>query len=224
MEEGKINEKESKGLNKKVLFVVGIAFGLALGAGVTMFLVNLMHLRQQAVENPEMPVNPSGKSDTVVQYVIHQYAAMSSSSERALGDSLEVDTLSEELSQDLMMDEDELREVEEQEEASAFVKEEMLMKTSARITYLDNNKMELDAPVNAMTSMTVQLWSTPFKNKRSYWFNGAVLKVKGVNVGKCSLVHFKNAYYLKTPNHVYQLIPNKQFENMVEVPELTFPQ
>ncbi len=224
MEEDKIIEKESKGPNRKVLFVVGIVFGLALGAGVTMFLVNLMHLRHQAVEKQEMPVDPSGKSDTVVQYVIHQYAAMSSPSSRAAGDSLDVDTLSEDLSQDLMMDEDELREVEELEEADAYVKEEMLTKTSARITYLDNNKMESAVPANAMNSMTVQLWSTPFKNKRSYWFNGSVLKVKGVNVENCSIVHFKNAYYLKTSNHVYHLIPNKQFEKMIEVPELTFPQ
>ena len=98
----------------------------------------------------------------------------------------------------------------------------MIKKSVVKVVYLDENKHVAAAPANAPAQWQVQQWSTPIKNKLTYQFSNNILKVKGLEIDDLRIVNFNNQNYIVTGNRTYIIKPNKQFDRMTEVTDVSF--
>ena len=210
---------------RKMLFIIGLLIGLLLGGLLAMLLVDWLDYKRPTVVKVLERTAPSGTKDTVVNYVVHKYESQdemqpqTQDSDTLMSDSTDLD----EDYQDFMLDEDDIREWRVADDNPQNVMEDKLLKKSVlKIVYLDENKRVITNPTNASAQCQVQQWSTPIKNRLSYQFSNNVLKVKGLDVDNIKIIHYDNRYYLQSGNHVYLINPNKQFDKMLEVVDVSF--
>lgn len=226
MSQEEISTNKPDNRRRRLLFVLGGVIGLLLGAVLTMLVVDWLDYKHPTVVKVMEPAS-EGKSDTVVNYVIHKYqsenvAETASQAADTLGmDSAMVDELDY---QDFMLDDDDLRELKETEEARQnVVGERMLKKLTQKVVYLNHNKQEIPTPNNGIAQMQIQQWETPIKNRLSYQFSGNTIKLKGLSADNVKVVCYDDNYYLVAGKRVFVLKPNRQYEKLVEVSDITFP-
>ena len=187
--------------------------GLLLGACVMFLVFNAKNLHRPA-EVRVIERDTSSVKDTVV--IIHEFKNPARQEENA--DSLTLDTtLMEDETQDLLLSyPQDLDEGMDQVVPS----EVMLDKMTPKVVVWDNNQNEVQ---NADRSMTyqIQLWSTPFKNRMEYQFEGNTIKVKGLMIDNLKLLQYKNELYLVSQKRIYPIRQNKQFERLVETHDIT---
>lgn len=226
MSQEEISTNKPDNRHRRLLFALGGVIGLLLGAVLTMLVVDWLDYKHPTVVKVTEPTS-EGKSDTVVNYVIHKYqsenvAETASQAADTLGmDSAMVDELDY---QDFMLDDDDLRELKETEEARQnVVGERMLKKLTQKVVYLNHNKQEIPTPNNGIAQMQIQQWETPIKNRLSYQFSGNTIKLKGLSADNVKVVCYDDNYYLVAGKRVFVLKPNRQYEKLVEVSDITFP-
>lgn len=226
MSQEEISTNKPDNRRRRLLFALGGVIGLLLGAVLTMLVVDWLDYKHPTVVKVTEPTS-EGKSDTVVNYVIHKYqsenvAETASQAADTLGmDSAMVDELDY---QDFMLDDDDLRELKETEEARQnVVGERMLKKLTQKVVYLNHNKQEIPTPNNGIAQMQIQQWETPIKNRLSYQFSGNTIKLKGLSADNVKVVCYDDNYYLVAGKRVFVLKPNRQYEKLVEVSDITFP-
>ncbi len=66
----------------------------------------------------------------------------------------------------------------------------------------------------------VEQWSSPIRNKHTYYLKNNVLKLKGVNIAAISIMKYESDYYLFYNDVYYILSPNSKFERLIE---MSFP-
>lgn len=226
MSQEEISTNKPDNRRRRLLFALGGVIGLLQGAVLTMLVVDWLDYKHPTVVKVTEPTS-EGKSDTVVNYVIHKYqsenvAETASQAADTLGmDSAMVDELDY---QDFMLDDDDLRELKETEEARQnVVGERMLKKLTQKVVYLNHNKQEIPTPNNGIAQMQIQQWETPIKNRLSYQFSGNTIKLKGLSADNVKVVCYDDNYYLVAGKRVFVLKPNRQYEKLVEVSDITFP-
>lgn len=210
---------------RKVLFAIGLLVGLLLGGLLAMLLMDWLDYKRPTVVKVLERSTPSGAKDTVVNYVIHKYEAQDGVNQEMLAsDTLMADSANvDEDYQDFMLDEGDMQDWQAADINTQNVMEDKLLKKSMlKVVYVDENKHVIPSPSNTPAQYQVQQWSTPIKNKLSYQFSNNVLKVKGLDIDNVKIVHYDNHNYLLSGNHVYMLVPNKQFDRMLDVPDLSF--
>jgi hypothetical protein len=226
MSQEDFSEKKTDNRRRRLLFALGGVIGLLLGALLTMLVVNWLDYGHPTVVKIMEPTL-EGKSDTVVNYVIHKYQTEKASENNPLSsDTLAADSvMSDELDyQDFMLDDDELRELQETEEAHQnIVGERMLRKSVQKVIYLNHNKQEIPMPSNGIAQIQIQQWETPIKNRLSYQFSGNTVKLKGLSAENAKVVCYEDNFYLAIGKRVYALKPNKQYEKLIEVSDVVFP-
>lgn len=226
MEAQNSSDEKSKAPKRGTLFLIAILLGLLFGTVITLLVMNLVGRPQHTVVHvlPSDSTATSAASDTVVKYVIHKYenAELQDALDQA-SDSLASDSVyAYDESEDLTMDDIDPYMAENSSSNGSVIEEKMISKQSAKVTYYDNNKTECAVPEHAHSSIQVQIWQTPIKNKVTYQFNGSTLKVKGMNLEHYKICHFKNNFYLVSNHHVYPLHTNSQFERLIETHEVVF--
>ena len=225
MSQEDFSEKKTDNRRRRLLFVLGGVIGLLLGALLTMLLMDWLDYKHPTVVRVMEPT-PEGKSDTVVNYVIHKYQTENATENNSLSsDTLAADSvLSDETDyQDFMLDDDDLRELQETEVAHQnIVGERMLKKNVQKVIYLNHNKQEIPMPNNGIAQMQIQQWETPIKNRLSYQFSGNTVKLKGLSIENVKVVCYDDDFYLVAGKRVYALKPNKQYEKLLEVSDIMF--
>lgn len=202
---------------RKPLFIIGLVFGILLGTVLTMFVVNWFHYRlPKNVQVNNVPPRRETSPDTVVKYVIHKYECEPNMDQMVWNsDTSSVDSLYlEDVSEDLMLDEEAMAELEQREQQ--VQPDQMLWKKSMNVVYLNNDKDEVDPADDAIAILQVQGWGTPIKNKMTYWFSGSTLKLKGITKDAFKIYHYKNEFLLVVNHRVFSLHHNKQYEKLVE--------
>ena len=205
--EQKTDNQPQSNNRRKALFWVGISLGILLGAVLTMLIVNwLDHRRPNEIQIINPTQNPS-KSDTVVKYVIHKHESyLTQGGDLSISDTSKIDSIyQEEISQDYMLDDEDVLALEREEEESAVPTEHMISKSFVKVIFWDNDKNMTSAPENAILNIQLQQWDTPIKNKLSYRFAGNTLQVKGIAASQCRVIHYKGTYYLVTAKHSYPI-------------------
>jgi len=223
MSQEDFSEKKPDNRRRRLLFVIGGLIGLLLGAVLTMLMVDWLDYKHPTVVKVFEP-STSQKTDTVVNYVIHKYQSEESGKSGALAtDTLAMDTsMVDELDyQDFMLDEEDMQE--EEAARQNVVGERMLQKVMQKVIYLNHNKQETPVPANGIAQMQIQQWETPIKNRLSYQFSNNTLKLKGLNVETVKVVNYDDNFYLLAGKRVFVIKPNRQYEKLVEVYDLTFP-
>lgn len=217
-------ENQSNLATKKgLILLLGIIIGLLTGVVVTAVLVSKLNVRQQQREVQQLLPRPDGSTDTVYKYIVHKYepesgiASAGRSVDSLINDSLYVD----DGSMDLMLDEDEYPTIMEQENAN-IASEKMVSRQEVPVLFFDANKNPISAPDNAPKFLEVQFWSTPIHNKIAYFFDGNVLKIKGLKASDVNVIHFNNHYYLQCDRRVYQLKQVTDYARLVEIHDVSF--
>ena len=208
---------------RKPLFIIGLVLGILLGAILTMLMVDWFHYRiPKNVQVINEAPSENGKSDTLVNYVIHKYERVPNyEPSRWNEDTLTADSIYlEDESEDWMMDEQDLEEIEDQEQH--VQQEQMLWQKRVKITYLDNNKDEIDPIEGGSIWLQVQVWNTPIKNKKSYLLSDKALKIKGIQENQFKIYHYKNTLYLVVNHKTYPLHRNQQYEKLIETTSVEF--
>lgn len=207
---------------RRLLFVIGGLIGLLLGAILTMLVVDWLDYKHPTVVKILEP-SSARKTDTVVNYVIHKYQPEDEVENSSMpADTMDMDTtIVDELDyQDFMLDEDDMQD--EDALRQNVVGERMLQKSTQKVVYLNHNKQEVPVPANGIVQMQIQQWDTPIKNRLSYQFSGNTVKLKGLGIDNAKVVCYDDNFYLVSGKRVYMLKPNKQFEKLVEVSDITF--
>lgn len=203
---------------RKVLFWVGITVGILLGAVLTMLIVNWLDHRRPNEIQIINPTQSPAKSDTVVKYVIHRHESyLSQGGELAVSDTSKLDSIyQDEISQDYMLDDEDIRALEQEEAANAVPTERMIAKSYVKVVFWDNDKNVTSAPDNSISQIQLQQWDTPIKNKLSYFFTGNTVRIKGAAISQFRVIHYKGTYYLVSAKHSYPIHHNSQYERMAE--------
>lgn len=220
------NSSKSHGTpSKGAWFAVAVLIGLLIGALVTIVVIDLTGYHNPTVVNMIRPedVGALSNSDTVVKYVIHKYEPQ----DFVTIDKQDLDTLPADSvawldeSEDLTMDYDELYMAVEQGEQQTVAPDRMLAKCNVKVVYMDANKQPVGTPEQKPSTMQVQQWTTPIRNKLSYQLSDNVLKIKGLTLDNVKIYGYKNGYFLQSGGRVYALRPNTQFERLVESSDFT---
>ena len=222
MSQEDFSEKKPDNRRRRLLFVIGGLVGLLLGAILTMLVVDWLDYKHPTVVKILEP-SSARKTDTVVNYVIHKYQPENVEENGSMpADTMDMDTtMVDELDyQDFMLDEDDMQD--EDALRQNVVGERMLQKSTQKVVYLNHNKQEVLVPANGIVQMQIQQWDTPIKNRLSYQFSGNTVKLKGLSIDNAKVVCYDDNFYLVSGKRVYMLKPNKQFEKLVEVSDITF--
>ncbi|MCQ2287362.1 MAG: hypothetical protein MJZ76_10910 [Bacteroidales bacterium] len=62
----------------------------------------------------------------------------------------------------------------------------------------------------------VESWSSPIKNKHSYWFSDKTLKITGMEISRVKIVYANGEYYLMLGSSYFLLKYNREFESLIE--------
>lgn len=217
------SENKPDNRRRRLLFIIGGLIGLLLGAVLTMLVVDWLGYKHPTVVKIFEP-NKEGKTDTVVNYVIHKYQSDNPANKSDMAaDTMAMDSnMVDEIDyQDFMLDEDELQE-DDNAVRQNVVGERMIQKGTQKVLYLNHNKQEIPAPANGLVQINLQQWDTPIKNKQTYQFSNGTLKLKGLNIESVKLVSYDDNLYLLSGKRVYAIKQNRQYERLVEVPDISF--
>lgn len=212
---------------KKIFFFIGVLVGLMLGMVLTMLIINIIDKGNPSVVrvfDSSSTAPDNDVPDTVTQTVVKKSSIDKSNEEAeyyAYQDTASVDSIyAEDASQDLMLDETELQEVQNDETSEHVASTKLLHSCIIKVIFLNDNKLETTPSGNATLEFHVQQWDTPIKNKLSYYLTNNILKIKGLNIEHLKIIHFKNIYYLVNGTHYYPIRQNKQYEKLAETHNL----
>lgn len=205
----------SKPTRKGLFGVLCVLAGLLLGAFVMLLFFNVNGLHRRTSEVRIIERDTTNARDTVV--IIHEFKNAARQEQPA--DSLPVDTtLMEDETQDLLLAYP--HDLDEGMEEDPVPSEVMLDKMTPKVIWWDNNQNEIPNSDKSV-GYQIQLWSTPFRNRTEYQFDGSVLRVKGLMIDNLKILHYKNELYLVSQKRVYPIHKNQQFERLVETHDIT---
>ena len=201
--------------SRKGLFgLLCVLAGLLLGAFVMLLLFNVRGFHRRTDEVRIIERDTTSARDTVV--IIHEFKNAARQEQTA--DSLAVDTaLLEDETQDLLLAYP--TDLDEGMNDNPVPSEVMLDKMTPKVIWWDNNQNEVQNTEKSV-NYQIQLWSTPFKNRTEYQFDGTTLRVKGLMIDNLKILHYKNELFLVSQKRVYPIHKNQQFEKLVETHDI----
>ncbi|MBO4504740.1 MAG: hypothetical protein J5730_08030 [Bacteroidales bacterium] len=226
MESQDSHDKPSKTPNKGTVFIIASLIGLLFGAIITLLVLDVTGFHHPTIVNMIPPDTTATRgNDTVVKYVIHKYEPTTADelANQSL-DSLSGDSIiMMDESEDLTMDYEGLYMSDDPDYREEVAADKMLSNFNVHIHYLNNDKQEIAVPDQMPSTLQVQQWTTPIRNRMTYQHSGNTVKIKGLNPTNAKLFHYKNTLILWVNGHYYPIRPNNQFERLTESSEYSFP-
>jgi len=98
--------------------------------------------------------------------------------------------------------------------------DQLLQTRTVKVKVLNPEKQE-KLPENFLQFFEIQQWSTPIKNRLTYYRNQSMLKIKGMEIDQMNIVFWNNAYFLEVRNRYYAIPETEYFEklNVVILPQ-----
>jgi hypothetical protein len=108
----------------------------------------------------------------------------------------------------------------ENEDEEVFA-DRLLQTKTVKVKTQTNENQEEKLPNNYFQVFEIQQWSTPIKNKITYYRNKNMIKIKGMDVDKMSVVFLNDTYLLEIGNRYYAIPETDVFEklNPVNLPK-----
>jgi uncharacterized protein YhbP (UPF0306 family) len=97
----------------------------------------------------------------------------------------------------------------------------LLQTKTVKVKLYATENQEEKLPDNGFQVFEIQHWSTPIKNKITYYRNKNMIKIKGMEVDKVSVVFLNDTYFLEIENRYYAIPETDSFEklNIVKLPK-----
>ena len=105
----------------------------------------------------------------------------------------------------------------EQDEVFA---DQLLYTKTVKVRPIQHGNQEVKLPDNFFQYFEIQLWSTPIRNKITYYRDKNMIKIKGMDISHVSIVFWNDAYFLETENRYYAIPETSYFEklNLTQLP------
>ncbi|MDR2972111.1 MAG: hypothetical protein LBU83_09320 [Bacteroidales bacterium] len=196
-------------MNKGILFFIGLLVGILICALIYYFDVNI----------PKIPKIIEKKE--VVKHVDTVYIEKPLKPKKQNVDIIPEETVYSESIID-EQPEDEISEYETEFSIDAEVRDDVfsdrLLNTRVvKVKFLTQEKQEAKIPDDFFQSFEIQQWSTPIKNKITYNRNKNLVKIKGMEIDKVSVVLWSDTYFLEFGNRYYSISETINFEKLIPV-------
>ena len=194
-------------------FAIGLIVGFLISAAAFVVFAMIQSQSKSFTKTIEHIYSRENSKDTVIKYVnvVRKEPALSAFEEASqTQDSVDMDELQE------TYDEVDFSYAEEsQASAEDVVMEDKILAQKVLRVHFKNAEFK-DAPAEegAVSTMEVQQWNTPIKNRISYRFSGNMLQIKGLDIEKMEIIHFDQQYYLSHHGNYYLLENNNNFEKL----------
>jgi hypothetical protein len=203
-------------MNKAISFFLGLLFGIMVCVFLFYFDVRIFKFQCPKCNGKEVVTHV--KTDTVFiepapkpkkQYVDSNVV------KKVVVENLENDLAENETS--IYETEFSLEDVEEE----AVFSDLLLQTKTAKVKILPQNKQEVKLPDDFFQYVEIQQWSTPIKNKITYYRDKSMIKIKGIATDNVNVVFWNDAYFLEIGNRYYAIPETKYFEklNPVQIPQ-----
>jgi hypothetical protein len=106
----------------------------------------------------------------------------------------------------------------EQDEVFA---DKLLQTKTVKVNVLFREKQEVKLPDDFFQYFEIQQWSTPIKNKITYYRDKNMVKIKGMGIDNMNVVFWNDLYFLETGNRYYAIPETKYFDklNLIQIPQ-----
>jgi len=106
-------------------------------------------------------------------------------------------------------------------EEDVVIPDQLLQTRTVKVKLLSQEKQEGKLPDNFFQFFEIQQWSTPIKNRTTYYRNQNMVKIKGMEIEEVNVVFWNGVYLLETRDRYYAIPETEYFEklNTVQIPQ-----
>ena len=207
-----MSENQDKKERKWLFFAIGLIVGFLISAVTFVVFAMIQNQSKSFTKTIEHIYRRENNKDTVVKYVnvVSKEPLTARSEEQAQqADSMDIAELPE------SYDEVDFSYVaENQPDEDVVAMDEILAKKIVKVRFKNADFKDVSTEEGAVSSMELQQWNTPIKNRISYCFVGNTLKIKGIDIDKLDVIHYDQHYYLCHHGSYYLLENNNNFEKL----------
>ena len=199
-------------MNKAISFFLGLLFGIMICVLLFYFDVKMFESNCPPCEKE---IITHIKTDTVYveppkpkkKYVEPQVV------EKEIVENIEDDQSEEEIS--VYESEFSLEDVEQ----DAVFADKLLQTKTVKVSVLSQGKQEVKLPDDFFQFFEIQQWSTPIKNKITYYRDKNMIKIKGTSIDYMNVVFWNDVYLIETGNRYYAIPETQYFEklNLIQI-------
>jgi len=203
-------------MNKAISFFLGLLFGIL--ACVLLFYFDVQLYKTNCPECKEKEVITVVKTDTV--FVEIEVKPKKQYSETKVTEPVAVENIDEEQPESEVSIYETEFSLEGMEQDDVF-SDRLLQTRSVKVKTNFQGKQEVRLPNGFFQFFELQQWSTPIKNKITYYRDKNMVKIKGMIIDNMNVVFWDDAYFLEIDNRYYAIPETKYFEklNLVQIPQ-----
>lgn len=208
-----MSENQDKKERKWLFFAIGLIAGFAISVVSFVIFSMIQNNTKSITKTFEHIYKPENTKDTIVKYVNvvrKESAEVSKDVQVEMSDSLLLANNEE------SFDEVEFSYSGESEPINedVIVVDKMLSRKNVRVQCKDADFKD-SAPIEGTIDfIDVQQWSTPIKNRITYYLSGNILRVKGISAEKVEVIYYDQQYYLCYGGNYYRLRSNDDYEKL----------
>ncbi|MCL2246762.1 MAG: hypothetical protein FWC10_06580 [Lentimicrobiaceae bacterium] len=202
-------------MNKSISFFLGLLLGILIC--VLLFYFDVRLFESTCPQCNEKETITIVTTDTV--YVKPPLKPKKTMVEDKIQGSADMETPDEHLESEVSIYESDFSfEGREQDEVFS---DQLLQTKTVKVKFLASANQDGKQPDNFFQFFEIQMWSTPIKNKVTYYRDNNMLKIKGMKIDNMNVVFWNNLYYLEIANRHYAIPETKSFEtlNIVQIPQ-----
>ena len=207
-----MTDNQIKKEKKWLYFAIGLIVGFLISAVAFVVFAMIQNQSKSFTKTIEHIYRGENNKDTVVKYVnvVRKEPLAAVSEEQAQqADSMDIVELPE------SYDEVDFSYVaENQEDDDVVAMDKILAQKTIKVRFKNADFKDVAAEEGAFSTMELQQWNTPIKNRISYYFVGNILKIKGIDIDKLDIIYYDQHYYLCHHGSYYLLENNNNFEKL----------
>ncbi|MDR0206434.1 MAG: hypothetical protein LBI45_04150 [Bacteroidales bacterium] len=197
-------------MNRTISFFIGLLMGIMIC--VSVFYINSKKLKQviSHITNKEVVIEI--KTDTVFVETAPKFK------KQVILDIIDDSVFDEDI--DSKATEDEISiyysefSIENDEQDEIFVNQLLQTKTvKVKLHHLE--KQNIKQSENHFQIFEIQHWSTPIKNKITYFRNQNMVKIKGMKIDNINIVFWNENYFLEIENRYYAIPETDNFIKLI---------
>ena len=199
-------------MNKAIVFFLGLLCGIMICVLLFYFDVNLFE--SNCPKCDEQTTITHIQTDTI--YVEAPKQKKQDIENKMIENEI-VENAEEEQPEDVSVYESEFS-LEEQDEVFS---DRLLQTKTVKVNLLLHEQQEVNLPDDFFQFFEIQQWSTPIKNKVTYYRDKNMIKIKGMDIDNMNVVFWDELYFLETSHRYYAIPETKHFEklNLIQIPQ-----
>jgi len=198
-------------MNRGIIFFIGLLFGILIC--IILFYFDVKIFESKLI---------SGKEKEMVTRVIKDTVFLETASKikKQNIENQTNDTIEEVIEMNLNEEESSLYETafsfDEVEQDEVF-SDQLLKTKTVKVKLLAKEGQEVILPENFFRLFEIQQWSTPIKNKITFYRNQNMLKIKGMDIENANIFFGNNSYYLEVKNRYYAIPETEHYVKLNSV-------